>query len=96
MSRGATSVSFHIPAQGTINQRIRAWVDSFGEKGGRQRSAAIREAINHYHLADQAELPAELTQLLDQQTTLLLRLSRQVAQLRSELAQMQGVGFTGF
>jgi len=92
VGRRATSVSFHIPEQGTINQRVRAWVDSFGKTGGRQRSAAIREAIYQYHLAEREEPPAELVQLLNQQTALLMRLARQVEQLQAELAGLRQTG----
>ena len=81
VTRGATSVSFHIPNRGEVNRRLRAWVDSFEGHNRRQRSAAIREAIYQYHLAEREEPPAELVQLLNQQTALLMRLGRQVEQL---------------
>jgi len=56
-------------------------VGSFEGYNRRQRSAAIREAIYQYHLAEREEPPAELVQLLNQQTALLMRLGRQVEQL---------------
>ncbi len=67
-------------------------MDSFGKTGGRQRSAAIREAIYQYHLAEREEPPAELIQLLNQQTALLMKLARQVEQLQAELAKLRQRG----
>ncbi len=92
MGQETTSVSFHIPARGEVNRRLRAWVDSFEGQSRRQRSAAIREAIYQYHLAEREDLPAELQQLLHQQTALLMHLNRLVEQIQSELERLQGTG----
>jgi hypothetical protein len=87
MSR--SSVSFHIPAEGEVNQQVRAWVESFNSRSSRQRSAAIREAIYQYHIRDAVRTLDELHRLVSQQAEMLRILSRQVDLIQAELQQAQ-------